>query len=111
MGKIFGHNFRPVITLGSPTITDINLHPHAASHTSKIIDATKSETFHGVFCSRCGISGKDVAAEPQQMPADARAFVVRVYRDHIKDDTSPFMALQYAKDAAEIMKKLGGGKW
>lgn len=55
MGRIFGHKFRPVITLGSPTITDFKLTgSQAASAYERIINATKSETFHGCICQRCG---------------------------------------------------------
>ena len=55
MGLIFGHRFRPVITLGNPTITDLNVKAKGRPETfERIINATKSEEFHGCFCQRCG---------------------------------------------------------
>ncbi len=55
MGRIFGHNFRPVITLHSPAISDLNVNAQGKTELfEKIINATKSEAFHGCICQRCG---------------------------------------------------------
>lgn len=52
-GKLFGHSYRPVITKGVPSL---NLKVPQASSTSicEIIDKTRPETYHGVYCKRCG---------------------------------------------------------
>lgn len=52
MGWVFGHRFRPVITSGQPTITE--LERMTVDTAVRIIDASKPEVYHGLYCRRCG---------------------------------------------------------
>lgn len=52
-GKLFGHSYRPAITRGSPS-ANIGAVEGSSSFIISLIDKTKPETFHGIYCKRCG---------------------------------------------------------
>lgn len=53
-GRLFGHKFRARYSEGAPTITSID---RASVHAAiQAINATKSITYHGDVCVRCGLS-------------------------------------------------------
>lgn len=53
LGFLFGHSYRPAITRGAPAA---NLGGMEGSGTViiRLIDKTRPETFHGIYCKRCG---------------------------------------------------------
>lgn len=53
MGSIFGHKFRPVITLSASTFNSagVQCKAHAAL---EMADKYRDEIFHGCICQRCG---------------------------------------------------------
>lgn len=53
IGRIFGHKFMPVITLGSSTFgtEGVTCKAHVAL---EMADKYRAETFHGCICQRCG---------------------------------------------------------
>lgn len=52
-GKIFGHSFRVAITKGAPSM---NLKAAEAGISSilQMMETSRSETYHGIYCKRCG---------------------------------------------------------
>lgn len=55
LGRIFGHAFRPVVTKGEPVF---HVGKYRGCDINKIIELTdkaRAETFHGLYCRRCGI--------------------------------------------------------
>ncbi|EPY1510977.1 hypothetical protein ACH677_16870 [Klebsiella aerogenes] len=52
-GKIFGHSFRVAITKGAPAM---NLKSAEADISSimQMMEASRPETYHGIYCKRCG---------------------------------------------------------
>ncbi|EKY4018894.1 hypothetical protein [Enterobacter roggenkampii] len=52
LGAVFGHSFVPVITKSAPKIP-LQLEG-SASFALKIADAHREQTYHGVYCKRCG---------------------------------------------------------
>lgn len=53
MGRIFGHKFRPVITL-SASKHDFSGTKCKAHVALEMADKYRSEEFHGCVCQRCG---------------------------------------------------------
>ena len=53
LGYIFGHRFVPVITKSSLT-RPVQIHDTGESFAEKFIDAHREQTYHGVYCKRCG---------------------------------------------------------
>lgn len=53
LGKIFGHSYRIAITRGIP---GCNIGDIGGSHSFviDIVNSTRPETFHGIYCKRCG---------------------------------------------------------
>ena len=53
LGILFCHSYRPAITRGAPAA---NLGAMEGSGTViiRLIDKTRPETFHGIYCKRCG---------------------------------------------------------
>lgn len=53
LGFLFGNSYRPAITRGAPAA---NLGAMEGSGTViiRLIDKTRPETFHGIYCKRCG---------------------------------------------------------
>lgn len=53
LGFLFGHSYHHAITRGSPAA---NLGAMEGSGTViiRLIDKTRPETFHGIYCKRCG---------------------------------------------------------
>lgn len=52
-GKLFGHSYRPAITRGAPNLSLKT--PYASIGViGDLIDKTRPETFHGIYCKRCG---------------------------------------------------------
>lgn len=54
MGRIFGHKFRPVITL-SATRLETNGVKCKAHVILEMADKYRDESFHGCVCQRCGV--------------------------------------------------------
>lgn len=56
MGRIFGHNFRPVTTKGEPSAKcDLNqIDSPWLSEAAEAIDMSKPDIYHGSICQRCG---------------------------------------------------------
>ncbi|QHJ79576.1 MAG: hypothetical protein [Caudoviricetes sp.] len=53
MGRIFGHRFRPVITLSACTFNSAGV--QCKAHTAlEMADKYRNEIFHGCICQRCG---------------------------------------------------------
>ena len=52
-GKIFGHSFRVAITKGAP---DLRLGEYQGGRgvLLDIMEKTRRETYHGIYCKRCG---------------------------------------------------------
>lgn len=53
MGKLLGHSFRIAVTKGAPSIK-INEASCSAATILRLIDESRPETYHGVYCKRCG---------------------------------------------------------
>lgn len=53
IGRIFGHKFRPVITLSSSTFGSEGV-TCKAYVALEMADKYRAETFHGCICQRCG---------------------------------------------------------
>lgn len=53
MGRIFGHKFRPVITLSATTFdsTGVQSKAHVVL---EMADKYRDENYHGCICQRCG---------------------------------------------------------
>ena len=53
MGRIFGHKFRPVITLAATTFNSsgVQCKAHVAL---EMADKHRAEEYHGCVCQRCG---------------------------------------------------------
>ena len=52
LGHIFGHSFAAVVTKGA-----VNGAPRlqgTESSLMKMLDAHRDETYHGIYCKRCG---------------------------------------------------------
>lgn len=52
-GKLFGHSYRPAITRGAPT-SNLGAMEGSGSVVIKVINSTRPETYHGIYCKRCG---------------------------------------------------------
>lgn len=54
MGQLFGHNFRPVITLSASTFNSsgVRCKAHIAL---EMTDKYRAEEYQGCFCQRCGV--------------------------------------------------------
>ncbi|HID5923635.1 TPA: hypothetical protein ACXGTM_005800, partial [Klebsiella pneumoniae] len=53
--NVLGHSFRPVITKGEPVF---RIGEQRGCNLNKIIELTdksRPETFHGLYCRRCGM--------------------------------------------------------
>jgi len=59
VGRIFGHKFRPVVTLGAPTVGVTGQMCEATA--IRILNNSKPEVFHGCICQRCGAEAKQGA--------------------------------------------------
>lgn len=53
LGKIFGHSYRAAVTKGAPNLS-LKAIQASSSVISEMIDKTRPETFHGIYCKRCG---------------------------------------------------------
>lgn len=56
-GLIFGHKFRPRYSLSEPSInlgTMSGVSPTQIEATASLLDASKSKTYEGDICERCG---------------------------------------------------------
>ncbi|POT26580.1 hypothetical protein C3433_13360 [Citrobacter freundii] len=53
LGKIFGHSYRAAVTKGAPNLSLKSIQV-SSSVISEMIDKTRPETFHGIYCKRCG---------------------------------------------------------
>lgn len=53
LGKLFGHSYRPAITRGSPT-ANLGAMEGSSSAVIEVINSTRPETYHGIYCKRCG---------------------------------------------------------
>lgn len=54
LGIILGHNFQPIITKGEPAIK-IKIEDGSMEELLPLLEASRPETYHGVFCRRCGL--------------------------------------------------------
>lgn len=54
MGRIFGHKFRPVITLSATTFNSTGVQSKAHV-VLEMADKYRNENYHGCICQRCGI--------------------------------------------------------
>lgn len=52
-GKLFGHSYRPVITKGAPS-ANFDAKGVGSRAIIAMVDKTRKETFHGIYCKRCG---------------------------------------------------------
>lgn len=52
-GKLFGHSYRPAITRGAPA-ANLGAMEGSGSAVIKVINSTRPETYHGIYCKRCG---------------------------------------------------------
>ncbi|EEW3156717.1 hypothetical protein EAY14_12315 [Escherichia coli] len=52
-GKLFGHSYRPAITRGSPS-ANLGAMEGSGGAIIKVINSTRPETYHGIYCKRCG---------------------------------------------------------
>ncbi|HAS1802799.1 TPA: hypothetical protein I4G93_26430 [Enterobacter hormaechei subsp. xiangfangensis] len=52
-GKLFGHSYRPAITRGSPS-ANLGVMEGSGGAIIKVINSTRPETYHGIYCKRCG---------------------------------------------------------
>ena len=52
-GKIFGHSYRPAITKGAPS-ANLGAMEGSGSAIIEMLNSTRPETFHGIYCKRCG---------------------------------------------------------
>lgn len=52
LGSVFGHKFVPVITKSAPRYP-VQVEGNA-NFAEKVIDANREQTYHGVYCTRCG---------------------------------------------------------
>ncbi len=52
-GKLFGHSYRPAITRGAPTV-NLGAMEGSSSAVIEVINSTRPETYHGIYCKRCG---------------------------------------------------------
>ena len=52
-GKLFGHAYRPAITSGAPNLS-LKSAQASSSSIGELIDKTRPETYHGIYCKRCG---------------------------------------------------------
>ncbi|MBK1519194.1 hypothetical protein [Enterobacter ludwigii] len=52
LGALFGHIFVPVITKAAPT-RPVQVEGNT-NFAEKVIDAHREQTYHGVYCKRCG---------------------------------------------------------
>lgn len=55
LGKIFGHSFRPVITKGEPVFRSVEQRGCDLNKIIELTDKSRLETFHGLYCRRCGV--------------------------------------------------------
>ncbi|VFS43800.1 Uncharacterised protein [Enterobacter cancerogenus] len=53
LGKLFGHSYRPAITRGSPS-ANLGAMEGSGSAIIQVINSTRPETYHGIYCKRCG---------------------------------------------------------
>ncbi|AVF16212.1 Uncharacterised protein [Enterobacter hormaechei] len=53
-GKLFGHSYRPAITRGAPSSLKIGEVEGSSSAVIEVINSTRPETYHGIYCKRCG---------------------------------------------------------
>lgn len=53
-GKLFGHLYRPAITMGAPSSLKIGDVEGSGIMLIKLINSTRPETYHGIYCKRCG---------------------------------------------------------
>lgn len=53
LGFLFGHSYRPAITKGYPSI-NIETARGNINAIAELVDKTRPETFHGIYCKRCG---------------------------------------------------------
>lgn len=51
-GFIFGHNYHEVITKSAP-MSGIEVQGDA-KYCAMVIDSYRSQTYHGIYCKRCG---------------------------------------------------------
>lgn len=55
LGSVFGHSFRPVITKGEPVFRSVEQRGCDLNKIIELTDKSRSETFHGLYCRRCGV--------------------------------------------------------
>lgn len=53
LGFLFGHSYRPAVTKGYPSI-NIETANGSMNAIAELVDKTRPETFHGIYCKRCG---------------------------------------------------------
>lgn len=53
LGLLFGHSYRPAITRGAPT-ANFGAMEGSGTVIIRLIDKTRPETYHGIYCKRCG---------------------------------------------------------
>ncbi|GJK71898.1 hypothetical protein TUM17564_39250 [Citrobacter freundii] len=53
LGFLFGHSYRPAITRGAPA-ANLGAMEGSGMVIIELIDKTSPETFHGIYCKRCG---------------------------------------------------------
>lgn len=53
MGKLFGHNFKPVVTKSKSSL-EIESVKGSLSGVSDLCDKYRDETFKCIYCTRCG---------------------------------------------------------
>lgn len=52
IGKLLGHKFVPVITKG---VAEFPANMTKLNGSASTLDAFRKQTFHGMYCTRCGV--------------------------------------------------------
>ena len=55
-GKLAGHNYQPRYSKGAPTLelTKLNASAQVLADIAELLEASKTLTYHGDICTRCG---------------------------------------------------------
>lgn len=53
-GRLFGHNYQPRYSTSLPSLRRVSGEELYAEQLPKIVEASKSHTYHGDVCTRCG---------------------------------------------------------
>lgn len=52
--SILGHKFKPIITKAALSAFKYNVERCSEHHLEHVMDASREQTFNGVYCERCG---------------------------------------------------------